>query len=139
MSARVVLEGFEEFRRALRHLPETLAIEAADIVSAHASQAERSVEAAYPMGPTGNLRGRVSVDTTRGRVGVTAVLRSRAPHAHLFEFGTNRRTTQKGYNRGVMRQAPEAQRLIPIAIRERRRMYEALADMLRGQGFEVRL
>lgn len=139
MSARVVLDGFDQFRAALRQLPETLTTDAAGIVSAHATQAERSVTAAYPRGPTGHLRAGVQVQFTRGRVGARAVLRSRAPHAHLVEFGTGSRKTRKGYNRGVMPAAPESERLIPIAIRERRRMYDDLAGMLREHGFEVTL
>ena len=137
MSFRLTLEGLDELRAALRQLPEALATEASDIVSAHANAAERDIVGGYPQGSTGNLRNRVTIEHDRTKVSVSARVRSRSPHAHLFEDGTARRQTTKGYNRGRMPVAPQDQSMIPKAIRWRARMYARLAAMLEREGFEV--
>lgn len=137
MSARVVWEGLDEYRDALRRMPQSLTQEAHAIVVAHAEYAEREIEDGYPVGPTGNLRKRVTLEVNTSRFSAGARVRSRAPHAGLFESGTKKRKTRKGYNRGAMPQAPEAQRMIPKAIRHRRRMMQALFAMLEREGLIV--
>jgi hypothetical protein len=47
------------------------------------------------------------------------------------------RRTDKGYNRGAMPQASDADRFVPKAIRARRRLTSALIDIVRRAGFEV--
>jgi hypothetical protein len=59
---------------------------------------------------------------------------SRAPHSHLYEFGTKRRRTAKGANRGAM---SEKAITVPIARRRRARMARRLVDLLRSKGFQV--
>lgn len=137
MASRVQLQGLQELRTALRNLPADLADEAAAIVEAHAEDAARNIQAAYPEGPTGNLKRGVTREINRSRFGSAAIVRSRAKHAHLFEKGTAQRRTKTGANRGAMPQAPESERFIPKAIRARARMVTALKDLVRRAGFEV--
>lgn len=136
---RLELEGLEEFHRALRRLPENLANEAGDIVLAHAEEAKREVQSAYPEGPTGNLRARVGVERNKSKFGSSAILKARARHASIFEFGTRQRTTNAGANRGVMPKAQPSEAFIPKAIRARRRMTMALVILLERAGFQVNL
>ena len=129
--------GLDELRAELRRLPEDLAKEAADIVLAHAEAAQRDIVNGYPTGPTGNLKRRVIILKNRALVSTSAVVQSRAPHAWIFEHGTRRRRTDKGYSRGRMPEADPAQQMIPKAIRWRRRMTDALIALVRRFGMQV--
>lgn len=139
MASRVVLEGLDEFRRQLRALPENMQNEAGEIVITHAEDAKRQIETGYPEGPTGNLKRRVSVERNKSKLASSAIVRSRAPHAAIFEFGTKRRFTDRGANRGVMPKASDSEAFIPKAIRARRRMTQALVAMLERLGFRVEM
>jgi len=138
VSVTLQLHGLEELKTALRNLPADLAEEAGRIVVAHATEAEHQIHAAYPTGPTGHLkRGvRLTVEPS-SRVGVSATVKSSAPHAFIFERGTARRSTRKGANRGQMPTAPANERMIPIVIRARRRMVAALIQMVQKAGLVV--
>lgn len=137
MSTRLQLDGLEEFRQALRNLPEDLTHEAAAIVQQQAELAKTEIQRAYPLGPTGNLQRMVTMSSEPSQFVARAIVRSRAPHAHLFEFGTGPRKTNRGANRGRMPKAPANQALIPIAIRRRKAMVSALIDLVRKAGFLV--
>ncbi len=138
MSAKLELEGFAEFREALRHLPEQLKAEAATIVIAAAEEAKRDVVAAYPQGPTGNLKRGVSTAVeANSRAGVVARVKSNARHAYIFEHGTVPRRTRSGANRGQMPPAPPNEAAIPIFIRARRKMQAALIEMVQKAGLVV--
>jgi hypothetical protein len=130
--------GLEEFRAALRNLPDELTADAAAIVTSHAQEAERLTVAAYPVGPTGNLqRGVRTTVNSSDRGGASATVRSGAKHAHLFEKGTGLRRTNDGANRGRMPAAPSSQQMIPIVIRVRRRMVVALVNLVQKAGLVV--
>ena len=136
--SRVELQGLAELRAALRQLPADLAREAGAIVTAHAEEAGRAVREGYPEGPTGNLRHRVTVDAQQaGLFSAAAIVRSRAPHAQLWERGTKARRTDRGWNRGRMPQPPAGERAIPKFSRARAKMRAALIDLVRRAGFEV--
>jgi hypothetical protein len=137
MAVSVKLEGLEQFRAALRNLPQHLADEAAAVVLDAAGDAKGEVQSSYTEGPTGNLRRGVTVKQEHGRFGVRATVRSRAQHAHLYEQGTGQRRTRTGANRGRMPQAPQEKRMIPIVIRHRKRMEAKLKDVVRKNGFQV--
>lgn len=134
---RLVLDGLREFNEALRNLPQELTDEAADLVRSAAEQAKTEIQASYPEGPTGNLRAGVTREYNRSKFTTAAIVRSRAKHAHLFEFGTRRRETRRGANRGSMPQGPDGQRMIPIAIKQRRRLMDGLLALLQRAGFQV--
>lgn len=146
---RLLFEGMDELRAQLHALPEDLATEAEEIVIAHAEGAKREIEAAYPIRatnlhpterrkstwfPPGNLHSRVTSVTSRSRVTTSAIVKSRAPHAFIFEKGTGNRVTNRGWNRGRMPAAPDAQRMIPKVIRWRRRMVDALKELVLRHG-----
>ena len=137
MSVKLSLVGLQELRQALQKLPEELTREAAGIVEEAANDAKRQVYLSYPT-KTGNLRKGLRVTQNAGRrFGTTAVLKSASPHASIFEFGTERRTTNKGANRGRMPEATEAEAFIPKAIRARRKMIRQLIELVRRAGFTV--
>lgn len=133
---RVQMDGLAELREQLRRLPDDLATEAGDIVLEYAESAKRDVQTNYPA-RTGTLRRRVTIERNRSKVTTSAIVRSAAPHAHLFEKGTHVRRTDRGWNRGAMPAASEAQAAIPKFIRWRARMVEALKELVRTKGFEV--
>ncbi len=138
MSVKIQWSGLEQFKAELRNLPEHLQDEAAKIVIAAATSAHQDVKAAYPTGPTGNLKRGVKLTIeSQSKLGAKAVVRSNAFHAHLFEKGTRLRKTKAGANRGRMPEAPDSQQLIPIAIRARRRMVSALIELVQSIGLEV--
>ena len=133
MSARVRWDGLEELKADLRNLPRALADEGAGIVYAAADRAAGAIVAGYPR-RTGDLGKGVSVKRENSSFGAAAIVRNRAPHAHLFELGTEVRHTAIGANRGRM---PPGHVFIPIVQRERRAMYERLKELLRRQGLTV--
>lgn len=144
MGATVRFEGLDELRQALRELPQELVSEASDIVQQHADRAGEAIRAAYNQHRgTGYLADHVTVSKQRTGVTATATVRSNAPHAALFEFGTGSlnvqhsgapRQTKRGANRGS---SPPQPTVIPIAIRERRAMVTDLIDLVKRAGFEV--
>ena len=92
-----------------------------------------SVRQRYPRGRTGTLRDRVVVEQLHPSSGASLrwKVRSKAPHAHLYERGTvNRRTASTGANRGRMAAHPI---FIPEAIRHRTVMVHRLVDLLARQ------
>ena len=145
----VTWTGLESFKQELRNLPAELTGEASNIVIEAAKTTERETKAVYPIGPQGSPKSnsgnppgglRRGVTTTVeaiNRGGVSARVKSNAKHAHLFENGTGLRRNRHGASRGKMPQAPDAQRMIPIAIRARRQMYVKLIDMVQRHGLVV--
>jgi hypothetical protein len=122
--------GLQEFKNELRRLPEHLQDEAARIVVAAASQAKNEAQANYPTGPTGNLKRGVGMTVeSASRLGASATVRSRAYHAHLYEGGYTRA------GKGTAKK--EVQSAIPIFIRARRRMVEALIKLVQSTGLTV--
>lgn len=137
MGVRLQMDGLGEFAAALRALPDDLANEAGVVVEAQANEVARQIQADYPTGPTGNLKRMVTSTADRSRFGIGAIVRSRSPHASIFEKGTTVRRTHAGFNRGSMPKPDESKRMIPKVIRARSRMVAALIDIVRKAGFEV--
>lgn len=134
MANRIVWEGLDELRAALRALPDELAAEASGIVLAAAEAARQEIVDAYPH-RTGALWSGMAVTTTAaGRYGAGAVVINRAKHAYIFEVGTQARHTSLGANRGSM---PAGNVFIPRVIKHRRAMYEQLKALLERAGLEV--
>ena len=137
MSAQLRLDGMAELREALRKLPEELAGEASHIIEGIANGVASETRRVYPI-QTGRLVGGVKVTHfEHGKVAAGAVVKSSAPHSHLYEYGTKSRKTAKGWNRGSMPKADESKRMIPIVVRARKRMYAQLSDLLRRAGFVI--
>lgn len=123
---RIQWEGLAELRAELRRMPDELRDEAARIVRAAGEATEVATYTNYPE-ISGNLRKGVGRRETMTKYGIVVTVYSRAPHAHLYEMG------------GAVHRppAPPHKRLGTHAARERRKMYDALADMLRDHGLKV--
>jgi len=136
MSASLTFIGLDELRAELLNLPAALTTKAVGIVTAAADDAAAEIKAAYPEGETGNLKRGVRVGTKGGGdFTVRRVVRSTAPHATLFETGTQTRQTALGYNRGFM---PGANIFVPVVTRRRRAMFESLVAIVEQAGLSVR-
>ena len=135
MSASIAWSGLTEFRAALRAVPADLSDQAGAIVDRHARNAASGIRGEYQQHRvTGRLAGRVTVNIARTGLAPLSVVRSAAPHAALFEFGTQLRRTKSGANRGS---APPHPTVIPIAQRERRAMNQDLIGLVKAAGFDV--
>ncbi len=133
MSVRFEMRGLEDLKAALRALPAELTTEASKIIEGAANGAVLDIRRAYPvvMGP---LRDRVDVMFTQGAVSAGALVRSRAPEAYLYEYGTEARHTKLGLNRGRM---PPTHAFGQVMAKVRRRMYEDLGALLERKGLRV--
>ena len=137
-----MIDGLTSYLFDLRNLSVTLKAEAAAIVLDTATAAAIEIRANYPEESatpysTGTLKRGVRVAVTNaGQFGAAARVASTAPHAYLYENGTQgkKRKTSKGWNRGAM---PAAHVFVPIAIRHRRGMYAQLAALLERRNVEV--
>jgi len=132
-------QGLPELRAALRALPRQLAGDATAYIRAAAHGTGATVGAHYPVGPRrkgkpgGTLKSRVKVTEEVSAFGAIATVRSTAPHASLFEYGTGARS-YRGWNRGRM---PAGRTMARAAIPRRRAMYQQLIALVRRAGFEV--
>ena len=157
MANRIMWDGLDVLTKALQMLPVHLRDEATTIIHATAQGAMEEIKAAYPEGPTGNLKKGMKVtvrasgsapggDITPGmgvEFGAAGIVKNSAKHAWIFEYGTQARYVNTlplgrvknfGYRRGAM---PPGRVFIPIVVRRRREMYADLSDVVRKLGFEV--
>lgn len=155
MSVKLKLDGVATLAETLRGLPLELRDGALPIVGAEVDRAEEEIRAAYPIGPTkkvngrmvpgGNLRAGLRQDRSGGGLnfGARVVLKNTAKHAFLFEAGSEFRhpdpawvrRTRRGGSRGRM---PAGKVFIPAVIRARARMVTALIAYVEKAGFHVR-
>ena len=133
MSAEVRWTGLHELIQTLTNAPGELREEGFEIVREAANQASREIVAAYPVGPSGNLRARVRVETLESTLLIAKVI-SAAPHSHLYEFGTTERKTDSGASRGRMPKAPVTP---DVAQKWRVWMYEQLKALVERKGFSL--
>jgi hypothetical protein len=138
MPVQLTIKGIDDLKRALADLPPQLKGDATVIVLDSAHSAAADIRSQYPKGLTGNLQKGVKVRVQEvGPLSVAAQVRNTAPHAHLWEFGTEARHTKLGWNRGVMKRPP-APVFIPTMIRYRNVMYEKLAAIIEAKGLTVK-
>jgi len=133
MSVQFEFKGLEELKAELRSLPADLTGEASHIIEAAGNRAVLDLKRGYPV-VTGKLRDRVSVTFTQSGVSSKAVVRSGAPHAHLFEYGTAARHTGLGLNRGQM---PPSHLFGRTMATVRREMYDQFVALLERHGLRV--
>jgi hypothetical protein len=136
MGVVIKFTGLEGTLKELRNLPVALAGDGRSIVIGWGNYAVASMRQAYPVF-TGNLvRGVKQVVKSTGPFGVDVQVKNTAPHAKLFEIGTQgrHRYTKKGAHRGAM---PAGRVFVPIMISVRRRMYEDLKALLARAGLKV--
>ena len=132
---RFILDGLDDLRAQLRSLPQELANDASAIVLEEAGDAKSELVAAYErVRVTGALAEGVVLQQTPGRFKAGARVLSAAPHAALYEYGTQARHTAIGANRGAMPAKPTA---VPIFQRRRRQMYARLKAMLTTHGLKA--
>lgn len=143
MAVNGEFSGMAEMIAALKALPEALQREAEGVVVAAAEQTANEVRSAYLKANksyfqhgrvrenAGNLVAGVVVRRSKGESGrrLRAQVKSSAPHAHLYEYGTvSRHLQSNGANRGTM---PATPTVVPIAQRNRSRMVAALTDVVK--------
>ena len=135
--------GVAALIRDLERMDEEVQTEAGGIVRASALLMEAEVERAYAEAEGALRRGVVVEEMDRGQFvrdgggprnqhhALRWKVRSKAPHAHLYEFGTVQRfTNDTGANRGTM---PAKPTFIPAAVRTRARMQRELEGLVRRQ------
>jgi len=128
MSVSFELRGAKELADALRELPGHLKGGATSIVVEAAHKAQAEIVGSYPE-VTGNLkRGVKVVIKAIGPHGVSAQVRSSAPHAWLYEHGRCRW--------GAISDPP-APVFIPTMLRQRRAMDGHLVALLEAAGLDV--
>jgi len=150
MSVELTWIGMKELLAELKKLPAELTELGTAIVKESAERAAAEVKAAYPIGPGdddyegGNLRKGVRVGGKRtGQYAMGWTVRSTAPHAHMFETGTqvrynvsrNQMPLKIPAHRGFM---PGSNIFVPIMVVRRREMYEDLTALLESAGLDVR-
>ena len=128
-------DGLDELRAVLKGMPMILAPQVKALGNAHASAAASTLRATYPIGPTGNLRAGVRLEQRAAKGGSATVLVSAAPHAWIYERGTELRETRAGWKRGRMKPSNAFASVVGPA---RRRLVADLSALLTARGFEVK-
>jgi hypothetical protein len=105
------------------------------IVEARAHAAYDEIEAAYAGHVvSGHLRDGLELEDTSVALAARVAVLSTAPHAHLYEYGTETRYTHGGASRGKM---PAFGTVTKAAVRNRAPMMQELADMLTAHDLDV--
>jgi hypothetical protein len=134
MSASLTIQGLEEFRAALRRLPEALAAAAADKLEARGNSAVATIKAGYPS-RSGELRNKLRVTHTRSKFGARSVVRNTSKYALPYDVGTQAaRQTRGGANRGS---APANPIFSQTMARARRALRADLTEILVAEGLLV--
>lgn len=131
---RMRLEGLDEFKAALRTLPRELSDEAQSIVLGIAEEAKSEVYTAYPE-VTGNLRKGLKVIKETSPFGTRAIMKNTAPHAWIYDNGSEARHWETGKSTGKMwGKRPPTHIFVSTAIRKRREMRQRLLGLLLRSG-----
>jgi hypothetical protein len=133
MSASLQIKGVDELTAALQRVPGELREDTAPEVEAAAVEAETAIRAAYPV-RTGALKAGLRHEVETTAYGTRARLVNDAPHAAIWEYGTEIRHTDLGQNRGRM---PAGMVFVPAVVRERRAMVKDLIQVVERAGFKV--
>jgi len=136
MSMKVQWSGLDEFLREFGSIPKEVHADGMSILVEETEGAAAEMRNAYgAVAVTGTLANRVRTVYPSTEI-LIGLVQSRAPHSHLYEWGTKMRKTLTGANRGKMPAAKPAV-VVPIARRRRNRMSRRLVEMLRAMGFEI--
>lgn len=131
----VTWRGLDAFQAQLRTIGGPTLLEEADqILRDQAEAAKADIVAAYPRGPTGNLKRGVKIRAARGSWIGGVELKQTAPHGHLYEYGTTRRFTHDHAHRGRMTGRPT---FGPIAAHHQRLALSALSAKIQSYGASV--
>lgn len=130
----VQLTGFDELVQALTDAPDHIRDQGMVIVREETEGAKTEIETEYGQhSKTGKLAKRVKTSYPAESV-LIGIVSSTAPHSHLYEWGTRKRRTANGANRGAM---PEHKVTPRIAQKRRERMFRRLKEMLVRLGFTL--
>jgi hypothetical protein len=141
MAADYKLEGSAALIAAFQAAGPAMRRDAGALVEASAARMAARVALAYRQKATATIRkyGRTTSDNLINSVSVARVRKGddilerrinvTAPHGHLFEWGSVRRQTGRGYNRGAM---PAGRVFVPAAVEARRDMVAGAAALLQG-------
>lgn len=125
--------GMDALIRGLDRLGDSVKVEAASIVRSTAHLMRATVRSKYPRG-TGVLQDRVIAEELTAAGGGASLrwkVRSKAPHAHLYEEGTVERfLASNGARRGRM---PATPTFVPEAVIARQRMVGQLIGLVARQ------
>lgn len=136
MSVQLKWSGLTEFLKEFGSIPQVLHEEGMAIIREETEGAAVEIAQAYGRARhTGRLASSVRTIYPASSL-LIGIVKSVAPHSHLFEFGSKQRRTQSGANRGAMPKA-DPPITVPIARRRRSRMARRLVDLLRKHGFQV--
>lgn len=135
---RLTFPGLDALKAQLRALPADLTGEASHIVEGSANAAAAEIKAGYHVA-TGNLRDHLVVTHQDiGRFAAGAVVKNTAPHAWLYDNGSQARHWASGKSTGTMwGHTPPTHLFVGTIIRWRRRMYGELKDLLVRKGLAV--
>lgn len=133
MPAKLRIDGLAEFTQALYDMPQSLSTDSRPLVHQTAEEAKTEIFDAYP-DRTGKLRDGLTVTHQDDSESTVSTVRNTAPHADMFEHGTQARHTALGANRGTM---PPGHVFVPIAMRKRRALQAQLIALLTREGFTV--
>ena len=123
--------GIEEFYADLRALPPRLQAEGTRLRQSESNAAAVEIRTEYGKHRrSGRLQDRVTVQHS----GMRSTVKSSAPHAHIFENGTQARHTELGAARGAM---PPGHVFVPIVVRRKRALYEQLIALVKREGLLV--
>ena len=109
--------GLEELKRELMQNSNEMASAAHELANTYAERAKEAIQAEYPdeSTGTGNLKRGVRVKRSAGAGwSIYATVKSTAPHAHLYEYGTAERFTKNGAARGRMF-VSKSKRMVPLS------------------------
>lgn len=130
MPNKLVFNGLDEFRADLRNLPDHLVAEGDVLADDRSELAMSEIIQRYPR-RTGNLRKGVR----KRKIAGGYMVENRAPHALIYEIGTQARHTKLGANRGSM---PPGKVFASVAPKHRRALEDDYVALLQREGFEVR-
>lgn len=142
---KFVFTGMDELKAELRALPSHLTAEAGREVVSAANGAAVTVRTIYGQHKvSGNLQAGVSVShESAGTYGARSVVKSNAPHAWLFDNGSQARhyMTANGVKHATGRmwgRTPPTHAFVKTMIAARRGMFEKLRGVMERAGLVVR-
>lgn len=90
-AATLEIQGLDELKKLVAGFADACTDDGQQLADQAAMRAVEEVKAAYPQGPTGNLKKGVRIVRVKGDGHrVLSIVKSTAPHAHLYEYGTRR-------------------------------------------------
>lgn len=134
MSSKVRWSGLNELIRELGSLPAEIQSDGMSIIRDETEGAAKEMSAEYAKHTkTGRLARSVRTVYPSSTI-LVGIAQAKSPNAHLVEFGTDKRQTVSGANRGRM---PESESTPQIARRRRANMARRLVELLRSKGFQI--